>query len=56
MSQLEIQQLEEFIDEQQVRIKAAEALERLLRNRDFKPIVDNGLVNKEATRSFILVK
>lgn len=54
MSQLEIQQLEEFIDEQQVCIKDAEALERLLRNRDFKRIVDNGLFNKEATRLVML--
>lgn len=46
--------LEEFIDEQQVRIKDAEALERLLRNRDFKRIVDNGLFNKEATRLVML--
>lgn len=54
MSQQEIQLLEEFIDEQQVRIKDAEALERLLRNRDFKRIVDNGLFNKEATRLVML--
>ncbi len=54
MSQQEIQLLEEFIDEQQVRIKDAEALDRLLRNRDFKRIIDNGLFNKEATRLVML--
>jgi hypothetical protein len=54
MSQEEIQLLEEFIDEQQVRIKDGEALERLLRNRDFKRLIDNGLFSKEATRLVML--
>lgn len=54
MSQQEIQILEEFIGEQQSRVKDGEALDRLLRNRDFKRIIDNGLFNKEATRLVML--
>jgi len=54
MSQPEIQLLEEFITEQEVKRKDKEALVRLMRNRDFKRIIDNGLFRDEATRLVML--